>query len=256
VDRFENLRAISNPYQQGSFLLAQWRAFLLFVQPGREVFYDVFFAFRQAVFSLALQSFTAIGSETADYDLYLQMGRCRKGKGDYDEAIPCLEAAYKCARENAEVIAELADAYALVDENRMAKALFREAFFIDPQRVDLDFLQSFLILGLVEKVRGLGYVDEELLEWVSVYGVLSGVFSVKRELKPIELGKLNQSIYQLENALKMSEQGRALIIPRLLNRYFWLVDHLVATNATPESVKEVLLKINLLDQRVYRLYTA
>jgi tetratricopeptide (TPR) repeat protein len=256
LDRESYSSTLQNPYQRGSYLLTQWKAFLVFTQTERDLYPDTAFAFRQAIFTLALKAFNAIGAEALDADLYLQIGRCHKGRGDYEEAISYLEKAFKYKRESSEIIAELADVYALMGEMRMSKALFREAFFLDPQRVDLDSMQSFFILGLAEKVKSEGFAGPELLEWISVYGVLLGLFTVKRELKPIELGKLNQSIYQLENSIRMSDRERPILVPRLINRYFWQIDHLVATNEDKKKIKDVLLKIKLLDQHVYRLYTA
>jgi hypothetical protein len=79
---------------------------------------------------------------------------------------------------------------------------------------------------------------------------------VKRELKAVEVGKLRQSIYQLENESKEGSEDRAAIAPRLINRYFWLVDHYIAVKEDRAKIEEVLLKVRLLDQSVYKQYVA
>ena len=158
------------------------------------------------------------------------------------------------ASDSATILSEMADCYALCGEERTAKVLFREAFFIDPQKVDLSLLDSELICYLIKQTEQLGYSGAVLQEWIPVYGVLYGVFSVKRELRAIEIGKLKQNIYALENNLKEQGNDRALIVPRLINHYFWLIDHYVMTNEARSHIQEVLLKIRFLDQNIYDEY--
>jgi hypothetical protein len=89
-----------------------------------------------------------------------------------------------------------------------------------------------------------------------VYGAIFGVFTVKRELKAVEVGKLKQAIYQLENEVKEGSDERVLLVPRLINKYFWLIDHLIAAREDKGRIDEVLLKVRMLDQSIYKQYTA
>jgi len=167
--------------------------------------------------------------------------------------LDALERANAAKRENAAILAELADCCSLVSEARAAKAFFREAFFLDPQAVDISLLESPAIGRLAAKLREMGFSGPELLEWIPVYGTIYGIFTVKRELTPLELGKLKQSIYQLEKAVR-GGAGRHLA-PRLINRYFWLIDHYMMAGAPRERLEEVLAKIREIDPRVHREYT-
>jgi tetratricopeptide (TPR) repeat protein len=63
-----------------------------------------------------------------------KVGRCYKGFGNYERALKYLEEAARVRRDDAEALSELADAYALVNEPRAAKAMFREAYFANPRR--------------------------------------------------------------------------------------------------------------------------
>lgn len=249
--------AIGNLFERGDFILGQWRSFEAFLDRQTDRQEDAVYAFRQYAFSLALEAFRSIPAEAASgqaADLELRIGRCHKGKGEFEEAIDHLEAALKARKDSAEAMAELADAYALVNQTRSAKALFREAFFIDAASIDIEGLESFLIRRLAERVAQMGYSGSELAEWIPVYGVLLGVFSVKRELKPIETGKLRQSIYQLENELKVPGADRNLLVPRLVYRYFWLIDHYMACGEDRSRIEETILKIQLLDAQIHKLY--
>ena len=153
------------------------------------------------------------------------------------------------------VLAEMGDCYALCGEERIAKVLFREAFFIEPQKVDLTLLDSELICNLIEKTEALGYSGSVLQEWIPVYGVLYGVFSVKRELRALEIGQLKRSIYSLKNSVREAGDDEKILVPRLINHYFWLIDHYFTVNEDRARINEILLKIKLLDANIYNKYT-
>jgi tetratricopeptide (TPR) repeat protein len=188
-------------------------------------------------------------------ELLLRIGRCYKGIGEYDRALENLKTAGQQRREDPEILAELADCYALVNEVQASKAFFREAFFIGPQQVGIWGLESEMIRRLIAKVRELGFESPVLEEWLPVYGVLFGVFTVKRELRSIEYGKLKQSIYALEREFQDRNENEDVLMPRLINRYFWLIDHYVSTGEDRGKIDEVLLKLRTLNPAIYQQYT-
>jgi tetratricopeptide (TPR) repeat protein len=259
-ERVPRLEAMPNPFERGEYAIAQWKSFASFAAKLGGDFERALFAYKRFTFSLALAQYSALPAdekESHEADLALRIGICLKGTGDYVGALRSLEAAARERKEDAALLAELADAYALQGDERSSKALFREAFFLAPQRVDLELLESGMIRRLAAKVAELGYTGPELAEWMPVYGALLGVFSVKRELKTVEVGKLRQSIYQLENEAKECGDGdRATLVPRLINRYFWIIDHYIAAKEDRAKIDEVLLKVRLLDLSIYKQYTA
>ncbi|HTX71858.1 MAG TPA: hypothetical protein VMC79_03445 [Rectinemataceae bacterium] len=259
LERVQRIESTRNQYERGEYIVAQWKSFLVFCSKLEGNFEPAYYAFKRFAFTLALAQYRALqpeDKESHEAELALRVGRCHKGAGDYDSALKQLEAAARERREDAEVLAELADTYALGGEARASKALFREAFYLGPQKIDIDLLESEMIRRLIAKVGELGFRGAELLEWIPVYGALLGVFSVKRELKAVEIGKLRQSIYQLENEAKDGGEDRALVVPRLINRYFWLIDHCIAAKEDRARIDEILLKVRLLDPSIYKQYTA
>jgi hypothetical protein len=149
----------------------------------------------------------------------------------------------------------MADCYALCGDERTAKLLFREALFIDASKVDVSFLDSEMIRSLVEVVVSKGFSGKALLEWLPVYGTLYGVFTVHRQLQALEAAKLKQGIFALEMALKESDRDRDILQPKLINHYFWLINHLMLQQEDRSKIEEVLMKINLLDSDIYKNYT-
>ncbi|MDR2767556.1 MAG: hypothetical protein LBB82_04435 [Treponema sp.] len=257
TERFKRLDECADSYDRGSFILSQWKSFYSFLDrmDVQEGFDRCLYAVRYFVFSSALSSFANIlgdGENQHDPGLLLLAGRCYKGVGNYDEALKYLEQAARFKREDGETLSELADVNALLEETRAAKALFREAFFVDPQGIELRNMDSELILRLADRVRSLGYSGAEMLEWIPVYGALFGVFSVKRELKLAELGRLKQVIFTLENEMRNGAGG--LLVPRLINRYLWLIDHYENVHEDTALIEQTMLKIKIADPVLYDRY--
>lgn len=258
ADSLEKASLVSDPFEVGEYIVARWKAFRGFLARLGPPWERAVSAFKLLAFGTALANYRnlTVDGDSADPEISLRMGRASKGLGDYEAAIRYLEGAAKIKRDDPAILAELADVYALVDEQRPSKALFREAFFINPQRVDIDLLESSAFLRLAEKVADYGKDGIETAEWIPVLGELLGVFSVKRELKPVEAGKLRQSIYEQETELAADGSRRAILVPRLINRYFWLVDHYMNRKEDKSKIDELLLKIKLLDPGVYKQYIA
>jgi len=260
LERLKRLPEFQEPYDCGGYILSQWKSFYSFLdRTGEEKGFDsCLYAVKHFVSSSALGFFKDIlgeGENQHDPGLLLQVGCCYKGVGDFEEALKYLEQAARFKREDGETLSELADVNALLEETRAAKALFREAFFVDPQGVNIRNMESELILRLADRVRGLGYSGQELLEWIPVYGTLFGVFSIKRELKLAELGKLKQSIFSLENeARAKTGMDAAFLVPRLINRFLWLIDHYETARADPALIEETMLKIKIANPAIYEQY--
>ena len=253
----ESIMKLDSPYERGESLIHQWKAFSVYVgdrQDERAVY-----ALKHGIFTLALSDYQLVvsdGTNAQKAELKRKMGLCCKKLGDYDKARILLEEAYGLKNDSAAIIAELADCYALCGEGKNAKAFFREAFYINAQEIETEFLDAEIVTRLIQQVQEAGYTGKVLKEWIPVYGVLYGVFSVSRELRALEAGKLKQNVFALENEIKEAGSEVSLLTPRLINHYFWLIDYYVNTNEERARINEVLLKIKLLDLSVYDRYTA
>jgi tetratricopeptide (TPR) repeat protein len=249
---------IKNPYEKGAFMISLFKQYHVFLEQFNMIYEQCQYAVRFFVYSKALFFFEGLlGSPANQHDpgLLLLVGRCYKGLGNFDEALNYLEQTISIKREDAETLAEVADINALLSNTKTAKTLFKEAFFIDPLKIDLRFLESALILNLRDNVSALGYKDGLLLEWIPVYGYLWGVFSVKRELKQMEVGRLKQSIFSLEAEYNSNPARRDLVRPRLLNQYFWLMDYYETGREEASSIEGTLLRIRVTDPDIYKMYT-
>jgi tetratricopeptide (TPR) repeat protein len=257
LEKMKNLEAFRDPYSKGAFLLSQWKGYYGFLDRMGEQFDSCQYAVRRFVYSLALQNYREVledGTMRHDPELLLHVGRCYKGVGDYEKALLYLKQAYQYRKEDGRAISELADVYALIGEAKASKGLFREAFYIDPLSVDIQSLESDMIRRLAENVAKQGFSGDELLERIGVYGSLLGVFSAKRELKLSELAKLKQSVFLLENEVRTNTGNKNVLVPRLINKYLWLMDYYENEKDSSSLIEEIKLKIKIIEPSVYERF--
>ncbi|OHD19517.1 MAG: hypothetical protein A2087_05600 [Spirochaetes bacterium GWD1_61_31] len=258
LDSMQKAQAKTDLFDIGEAYLHQWKLFNAFLSTCTDTWERVVLAYKQFAFSKALASYEQLlqDGEANDPEISFRIGRCQKGIGNYEQALKHLEAATRINKDDPAILAELADLYGLINEPRASKALFREAFFLNPQRIDLEMLESDVMGRLEARTRENNRNGHEVVEWIPIFAEVSGVFSVKRELKPIEVSKLKNSIYELESELNNDGSRRAVLVPRLINKYFWLTDHLISVKEEKPKIDEILLKIKLLDPTIYKLYVA
>ena len=260
IEKIKRLDEFQDHSERGGYILSQWKPYYVFLERIGEtgkIYDNCQYAVKRFVFIMALEYITKLlvdGNNQHDPALFLQAGRCCKGAGNWDDALKYLEQAGSLKKEDSAILSELADVKALLGDERAAKVLFREAFYLDPAGVDLEAMESEMIISLRDKVKNLGYQGQELSEWIPVWGAVWGIFSVKRELKPVELGRLKQSILSMENEYRSIKNGDPILKPRLLNRYFWLIDNCEQNRDTSGLVDETMLKIKFIDPAVFEQY--
>ena len=259
INIIRQLPTIEEPYAKGETLLSEWISFLSYVEkqkytPDEHILYS----FKCGIFSLALDNYYQLINAT-DFEqraeISRKIGLCYKKLGEYETARDCLIESNRLKPGVASVIAELADCYALCGEDRKAKVLFREAFFVDAQRINICFLDSELIQCLIRKIEDKGYSGDALKEWIPVYGQIFGVFTVKRMLRPQEASKIKQDIYACENELKDPSCNCRLLEPRLCNLYFWIIDYYTMNPEDNYKIGEILTRLKILDPVIYEAYS-
>ncbi|MBE6347908.1 MAG: tetratricopeptide repeat protein [Spirochaetaceae bacterium] len=257
-NKLTQISEITNLFPKGEQLISGWKEFLNLIDNEKSRYEQCIYSIKKGVFTQVLEIFQRLLQENTFSKKGAIVGRiglCYKQLGDYDTALRFLGEANLENPEKASILAEMADCYALCGEEKTSKILFREAFFINPQDVDISVLESELFCRLYSEVIRTGKKDEVAAEWFPVEGVLLGVLNVKRELRALEVGKLKQNIYALETELKDEGVEADLIIPRLINNYFRLIDHYTTVMEDRTKINEILLKIKLLNADVYERYT-
>ncbi|MCQ2604362.1 MAG: tetratricopeptide repeat protein [Spirochaetia bacterium] len=247
---------IEDNRKRGIYLLKQWKTFLGFIKDS-EKDEQVFFSIKMQIFQQALYYFNRFAGESRimDASVLYYTGTCYKNMGNYDDAIKNLEAANAKKNNDAAILAELADCYDLENHSMEAKLFFREAFYLDPQKIELETLESKMLQNLVARVSQMGYPEKVMKEWIPVYGALDGIFNIRRELKGLEFAQLKQSIVTLEDSLTSDDKTKEMIIPRLINKYMWYIDFYQMLRNNSGVIENTLKKIRDLNPAVYELYT-
>jgi len=257
-DRIQRLSSCESDYDRADFLISQWPLFQGFCEHigyWNEKDID---AVRRYVFGVVLKYMKTYDTVEGvrDPGVLLRVGLCYKVMGDYERARRFFETALGIDQTDPRILSELADVLALLDEEDASKLLFRESFYLDPEAVMLDTLESALIRRLIDSVSKVeGVTKASLPYWLPVYAVVGGVFTVRRELKPAEYGQLRQDIYALERAWQEEPERHDILRPALLNKYFWFLDHARQTQQARHVTDEILLKIESLHPDIYKLYT-
>ena len=266
---------------RAAYLLDQWAAFRGFTARIEDLpercYADIKF-YVHATAAEYLCKYEPTDCRTAGRDRYrrplpetrrlLLLGHAYKAMGEFVKAISSLERARRADRDWPPLLAELADCYSLIGENRAAQVIFREAFYRGAAEISIDRLESPLITRLIGAIRDAG-VTYAISEWIPVYGTLLGAFSVSRELAPVEYGELLQSVFELEQVLDVRppahregdedanrSAARSALRARLLNRYFWLIEHFRCIGEEPSKIADVLRRINTLDAAVHQQYVS
>ncbi len=251
-----NLSTMADPYERGESLLNEWKLFVPHMKKFKE-YLPAFYAVQKGIFQLALDNYIKLFDQPPSKlkaEIYRKAGMCYKKLGSFENASRCLTDANALNPGQASILAELADCFSLCGNDKNAKVMFREAFFLSPEQIDTDFLDSGLIRSLISKLEEKNYHGRTLNEWIPVYGVLWGIFNIKRVMTSQEIAKLKQDIFAMEMERKNPTCDDDILVPRLLKSYFWLIDQYVLSNNTGAQVNEILLKIKILDSNIYDLY--
>ena len=255
-DSIKRLKSIEDNIERSESILQEWKDFQNYISRETKPYEPAQYAVQEGFFKNALEEYKKMLEEKDPLqkaEIYKNTGICYKKLGDFENARAFLTEANNIYPNLSSVLAELADCYSLCGEDKFGKVLYREAFFADPDSIDLDFLDSELIKCLIEKTKSKGYSGKALQYWIPVYGVLCGVFNIKRELTSQEVARLKKDLYAMENEIKDPSCNSEILVPRMLNCYFWLMDHYYLAKENQAKINEVLLRIKLLDSAVYEI---
>ncbi|MCR4580840.1 MAG: hypothetical protein K5681_10900 [Treponema sp.] len=257
IESIKRLRNTEDSYEQNEGLLQEWKTFQSYISRDTNTYEPALDAVQHGFFTKALERFTELLEEKEPYqraEIYKRAGICHKKLGNFDMARSFLMEANSIYPNLSSVLAELADCCSLCGEDKYGKLLFREAFYIDPESIDLSFLDSELIKCLIKITKEKKHSGQALQYWIPVYGVLNGVLNIKKELIPQEVVKLKKEIYAKESEYKDPSCNAEILVPRLLNCYFRLMDHYTLVHESSTKCNEILLKIKILDSTVYQAY--
>jgi len=252
--RFDKIESFKDDVEKGRFLFIEWKKFEIFIETknkfNKKVLSSImFFVHKKALDYLKKN----LNSRIIDAELIYLTGIANKKIGDYKNAIINFKKALSIDINNANILAQLADSYALIDEENKAKLLFREAFFIEPDIIDIELLDSNIIHTIISKLYEMNIPQQEIKYWIPVYGRVFEVFNIYRELIPVEYGRLKQEIFSLEKDIETEFCYKNSKKARLINYYLWLYDYFLIKGNSKNEILYIENNIKKLSNDIYNL---
>ncbi len=257
ISRSQRILLLKGDFEKGKSLIDEWSNYLSFAKHNKGIHPKIKAGGSYFVFSSALRYLNKYITENSINDpagLYM-LAISYKKIGDFETAIKSFEKCLQADNTNSNAMAQLADCYALTDEEKKSKLLFREAFFIDPYSIVVNDIDSGIISAIVSKIKEFGEPASLINGFIPVYGRVFNLLNIYRDLISIEIGKLEKEIFSLERLfLNQPPDKRGVAVPRLLNCYFRLYDYLIYRNNDKYKVMEIEQSIKNVSEKIYDLF--
>lgn len=244
--------------QTADFLMTQWEEFKNYSKEKNLQNSNAYRAAMRYIFFTASEhyktAFREQESTTDNFNLLLSLGVCFLTLGEYAHAVETLEYARSSYRSNAALLAVLGEACFHAGDIPKSLLLFREAFFINPTEIDLSLLKSKPITDLVKCAQERRGGRGDLREWIPVFGFLEDVFYVKRQLNSQQVDGIKREIYTLEKSFQTQSREKnesTNIIPRLINKYLWMLDYFEFQHYDFQSITEIRGRLLQIDKELF-----
>ncbi len=235
-------------------LIEEWDKFLSFCRENRLDCRKAVLSLKDFVFSkivdLLIDSYRL--SPVPERETLILLGQSFYEIGLIDKAIETLEYAMSINQddEDVRIYTLLGNLYTETNDNDLAMVMYNEAFLKFPQLINLESIDFPSVLKLKEMVLADGFKDNELPEWIPVYGYLYDGLTVKKKLEYKDFIDLREKIIDYEKSLKIDKKVLHIVIPRLINYYLWALDYYLfqanAVGPAEDVVKRILDLLNTL----------
>lgn len=261
INQLKKLEGKSNNLEKSSLIFQEYADFVHRYIPSHNMYNEeMLYHIRYFLFNLSLtylnDELVHLSDKNLEREILLNIIRCYKLIGDYRKALSLLELHFsESGLDDADCLAEFADCLEMISENEKSRLLFRDAFYSAPQTIEIDFLLSPMISNIRKHLSQYSLSNNLVKEWMGVYGVLLGYLNVRRKLNPFEVSRLKQEITNLKLEWAQNRDSNSPIYPRLIYRYFLLLDHYKEIKEDRTKWDEILLSLKMIDPIIYEMYT-
>lgn len=244
--------------EQADILISEWANYRNYIKTFQNIdkVENTFIALKNLIYKKILKNliYAFQNSEVPNIELLKKIGEIFLEIDETEKAIETLEYARMFRKKDSVILAMLAEAYSRDGNQDKSLLFFREAFFYEPQQIDLAILKSDSIKRLIEEIKTDGIGEKVLAEWIPIYGALLNIFIIKRELTFEEIERIIQETEELEKEYHSRQYNNEIIMPRLINRYFWIIDYYKMQSPNREYTKIYLNKLRELNSVIYQRY--
>ncbi len=260
-NRADEIESLAKGKQTADFLMREWEDFKGYAASNRMIDSTAYVSAMKYIFFNASEHYKIAFKEqesTADnFDLLLNLGMCFLILGEYKASIETLEYARSSNRNNARLNSLLGEAYFNINDASRGLLFFKEAFFINPAEVDLTPLKSKPIRDLIEITKSRKPDAGDFREWMPVFGFTRDILFARRNMNSEQVEAVKREIYTLEknlHALSKERVKETNLIPRLINKYIWMLDYFRFQNYDFESITEIKNRLIELDKDTFEEY--
>ena len=261
ANRSSEISGLSGGKQTADFLMREWENYKEYADKNNMVDSSAYTSAMKNIFFNASENYKKAFKDqesTADnFDLLVNLGTCFLILGEYKPSIETLEYARSSNKNDARLNSLLGEAYFHIDEVSRSLLFFKEAFFINPADIDLKVLKSKPILDLVDIVEKSKPGCRDVKEWIPVFGFVEDVFYTRRNINNQQAETIKREIYSLEKNLREMNTGKIAesnIVPRLINKYIWMLDYFRFQNYNYESITDIKNRLIQLDKDIFEQF--
>ena len=258
------MSGLSDGRLTAEYLMKQWEIFNEYAESKKMTETNAYRAAMKHVFFKAADhyriAFVDQQDTTSNFDFLLNLGSCFLRLEEYKLAIETLEYAKSSYTANAKLLSILAEAYFHSGDLPKSLLYFREAFYVDPSQIDLGLVKAKPVRDIIEIIKkdeNSAINDKNMAEWIPAYAFINDVFYVRRNTSRNQIETIEKEIYNLElNYQKLSREqlDATNIVPRLINKYLWLLDYYEFQNYSFENISEIRERLIKLDRRLFQEY--
>lgn len=261
LNRSGELHLLPDGRETADFLMIQWGAYDEYATEKDMQSSSAYKAVMKFIFNAASEHYKRAFQEQEDpsgnLDLLLNLGYCFLRLREYRNVIGILENARSSYSADAMHLATLAEAYFHVDEKPRSLLLFREAFLVNPSGIDLSLIEALPVKQILDAITASGRQFQDVREWISVYGFVTDVFYVRKNLSRHQTDSLEREIYNLElsfQKLNRDQIDSTNVLPRLLTRYLWMYEFYEVQQYNFSNLVEIRDRLLALDRELFEEY--
>ncbi len=260
-NRQQEIAVLSSGKETADFYMNQWEKFNNYADEKKIKKSSVYKSIQKFIFFTAANNykiaFQKQQSPTDNFELLLNLGICFLTLKEYNYVIETLEYARSAYKLNSKILAILAEAYYQTGEIPKSLFFFREAFFIDPSKIDISLISAKPISETIELIKKTRPQDIDIREWIPIIGHLSDIFYIKKNLNNQQVETIKKDIFTMEHNLQMLTDDKinsTNIKPRLINKYLWLYDYYQFQKYDFENLSEIRTRLIKIDKELFENY--
>jgi tetratricopeptide (TPR) repeat protein len=259
ANREREIKKTKEGKKAADFLMEEWNSFEDYASYKEMKSSSAYKSAMRYIFFKAAEQYKIAFQKNEDtdnqFDLLINLGECFLRLKEYKLAVDTLEYAMNSYKTSAKLLFILGESYYHTDDIPKCLLYMREAFQVDPSSIDLSLIEAKPILEIIESVKKSGKNVRDVREWIPVFGFLTDIFYVSRYLNKHQVESLKNEVFNLENSLirlNSDDIETTNILPRLMNKYIWLLDYYEHQNINPENSEQIKSRLISLDKDLFQ----